>query len=93
MGKLRSLLDRMRRGAVFFLDLLNRKNSPSEVRELGEFLLDGLQPLVPLAVSDLRLGFVAALTPVPVVQFLKVRDLGTESRNLFAKHCQVIHNN
>jgi len=45
---------------------------------------------MPLAVSNLSLYFVAALTPrtsILGVQISKVRDLGAETPNLFAKHC------
>jgi len=46
---------------------------------------------MPLAVSDLSLGFISALTAVLLVQFLKLCDLSAEIPNLFAKHCQVVH--
>jgi hypothetical protein len=41
---------------------------------------------MPLAVSDLSLGFVVALTPVLIVQLLKVCDFVAETRDLVAKH-------
>jgi hypothetical protein len=80
--------------AVLFFPLFDRQNSSAKVSELGEFLLDGLQPFMPLAVSDLSLCFI--LTPTPrkpilIVQLLKVCDLVAETPDLFAKDFEVIH--
>jgi hypothetical protein len=61
----------------------------AEVSELGEFLLDRLEPFMPLAVSDLSLCFISGptpSTPILVVQLLKVCDLVAETPDLFAKH-------
>jgi hypothetical protein len=46
---------------------------------------------MPLAMSDLLGGLVAACTAILVIQLLKLSDLGTESRNLFPKDYEVIH--
>jgi hypothetical protein len=54
---------------------------------LGEFPLDGLKSFMPLAVSDLSSCFVVALTPILIVQFLKLCDLGAEAPNFFTKDC------
>ena len=53
---------------------------------LGKFLLNGLQPLMPLAVSDLGLRRRWLLKPVFLVQPLNLADLGTETRYLFPKN-------
>jgi hypothetical protein len=42
---------------------------------------------MPLAVSDLSLCFVVALTPILLIQLLKLNDLGAETPDLFAKDC------
>ena len=81
----------MQAGTLFFLDLFHGTNASAEISELTEFLLDRLQTFMPLAVRNLSLRFVSAVTPVLGVQHLEVRDLLTEPRNLFAKNCQVIH--
>jgi hypothetical protein len=60
---LQNLLDAMQSGAVLCFPLFDRENSWAKVNELDQFLLDFLQPFVPLAVSDLSLGSIAALTP------------------------------
>jgi hypothetical protein len=91
MKRLGSLFDEMQPGPVLFFHLFDRADSPAQVSKLDEFLLDGLQSLMPLAVSDLSLGFVAAFPPVLLVQLLKLRDLGSEKRDLVAKHFQMIH--
>ena len=67
--------------------LFHRENSSAKVSELGEFLLDCLKSFMPLAVSHLSLWFVVALTPIPIVQSLKVCDLSAETLNFFTKDC------
>jgi hypothetical protein len=81
----------MQPGTVLFFPLLDGEHPSAKAGELGKFLLDRLQPFVSLAVRDLSRGFVATLTPVLLVQFLKVSDLGPEPPNLVAKHCQMVH--
>lgn len=54
-------------GAVLFLHLFHGAHAAAEVGELGKFLLDGLEPFMPLAVSDLSLRFVPALTAILLV--------------------------
>ena len=77
----------MQTGEVLSFPLFHRENSSAKVSELAEFLLDGLEPFMPLAVSDLSLCFVVALTPILIVQSLKVCDLGAETPNFFTKDC------
>jgi hypothetical protein len=76
---------------VLFLPLFHRKNPSSKVSQSGEFMPNFFQSLMPLAVSDLSLCFMVGLTPIVVVQFLKVCDLGAEVCNLVAKNCEMIH--
>lgn len=77
----------MQTGEVLSFPLFHRENSSAKVSELAEFLLDGLEPFMPLAVSDLSLCFVVALTPILIVQFLKVCDFGAETPDFFTKNC------
>jgi hypothetical protein len=58
---------------------------------LDEFLLDCLQPFLPLAVSDLNLRAIPALEPMLLVQFLNLSNLHPETPNLFPKNFEVIH--
>ena len=81
----------MKPGSMLFFPLFDGENSSSQASELDQLLLNFLQPFKPLAVGDLRLSFVASLTPILDVQFLKLCDLVAETGDLFAKHCQVIH--
>lgn len=79
---------------MLLFPLFDRENSLAKASQLDQFLLDRLQPFKPLAVSYLSLGFVAVMTPrasILLIQLLKLGDLGAETSNLFAKHCQVIH--
>jgi hypothetical protein len=84
---LRSLLDEMQPGAVLLFHLFHRVNSSAKSSELGEFVLDCLQPFLPLAMSNLSLCFVSAFTPILVIQLLKMSDLDAETPNLFPEHC------
>ena len=69
---------------MLFLHLLNRTESSAKTSDLGEFLLDFLQPILPLAVSKVGLRVGSGLTAILLVQFLKLHDLNTQSSNLFA---------
>ena len=77
----------MQTGEVLSFPLFHRENSSAKVSELAEFLLDGLEPFMPLAVSDLSFCSVVALTPILIVQSLKVCDLSAETLNFFTKDC------
>jgi hypothetical protein len=72
---------------VFGFPLFDRENPSTKASELDQFLLDFLQPFLPLAVGDLSLCFVASVTPILVIQLLKVCDLVAEMPDLFAKNC------
>ena len=78
---------------MLFLHLLKRKNSSTKTSNLGELLLDLLQPLVPLAVGKLRLCVLPGFASIQLVQFLKLCDFGAENSNLVAKDFDVIHIN
>jgi hypothetical protein len=77
--------------AVLFFHLLDRKNPASKVLDLRQFLLNGLQPFMPLAMSDLGLGVVSASKPVFLIQAMKLSDLVAETSNLIPKNFQMIH--
>ena len=68
---------------MLFLHLFNRTKSSAKTSDLGEFLLDFKQPLLPLAVGKVGLRVRSGLTAILLVQFLKLHDLSTESSNLF----------
>ena len=72
---LRNLLDEMQQGAVFFRHLF----FTAQGSELGKFLLDCLQPFMPLAVSALRLASIPVLTSVGLIQLLNVSDLRSQT--------------
>jgi hypothetical protein len=69
---------------MLFLHLLNRTESSAKTSDLGEFLLDFKQSLLPLAVSKVGLHVGLGLTTITLVQFLKLHNLNTQSGNLFA---------
>jgi len=78
-------------GAVLFFHFFDRKNSAPKTSDLGEFLLDFLQPFLPPAVSNFSFPAIAALKAKLLVQCLDFSDLGTETPNLFSKNLEVIH--
>jgi hypothetical protein len=89
--ELGSLLGGMQTVAVLLFDLCDRANASAKVGNLGQLLLDCLQPFMPLAMGNVGLCVTSALTPIFMIQFLKVSDLLTETANLFPKDCQMIH--
>jgi len=48
----------MQTGTVGFFHLLDQMNPATKVADMGKFLLNFLQPFMPLAVSHLSLGFI-----------------------------------
>jgi hypothetical protein len=88
---LRSPLDEMRSGAVLFLHLFYGLNLPGEAREFGKFLLDRLQPFMPLAVRDFSVSVVPVSTPIQLVQLLDVSDLRSETPNSLPQDFKLVH--
>jgi hypothetical protein len=77
----------MQARTVLFFPLFDGENSPAKPRQLYEFLLNCLKPFLPLAVSDMSLCVVVALTPILFIRFFELSDLVAETADLFAKHC------
>ncbi len=76
---------------MLFLHLFYRANSPAKVGQLAEFLLNCLQPLVPLAVSNLSLDVISARTSILIVRLLNLSDLRAETSDFFTKDSKMIH--
>jgi hypothetical protein len=76
---------------VLFLHLFGGTHAPAEIGELGKFLLDFLESLLPLAVRKLRLGVLPAFPPVLFIQFLELFDFGAEKSDFVAKDLEMIH--
>ena len=74
------------------LHLFDRKNSPAKTGNFRQFLLDGFQPLMPLAMRNLSLRIISTAASILLVQLLELCDLGAESGDFFAKHFKVVHN-
>ena len=53
----------MQPGTVLFLHLFGRNNSAAKVCQLHQLLLDCLQPLIPLSVSDLSCCSIPTVVP------------------------------
>ena len=69
-----------------FLHLFCKNNSAAKVRDLHKLVLDRLQPLTPLSVSELRSCSIPAVSPKLLIQHLYVSDLHSETPNLVPKH-------
>ena len=76
-----------------FLHLFDGTNSPAKVGNFYQFLLDGFQPLMSLAIRNLSLRIISAAPSILFILLLQLCDFGTESGNFFAKHFEVVHNN
>ena len=64
------------------------KNPSATVSKFRQFPPDCFYSFMPLAVSHLSIRFMVGVTQITVVQFLKVSDLGAETPNSFARHCE-----
>jgi len=53
----------MQPGAVLFLHLFRRNDPAAKVCELNQFMLDCLQPFIPLSVSDLNICSIPTVKP------------------------------
>jgi hypothetical protein len=76
----------MQPGAMLFLYWLGQNNSAAKACELPKLVLNSLQPLTPLSVSDLKTCSVPAVPPKLAVQFLNVSDLLSETPDLVPKN-------
>lgn len=81
----------MQSGAMFLFHLFHRKNLAAKTGELGKFLLNRLQPFMPLTVSELGFRFIPLSEPILMVHLLNVSDLCTKTAYLFPKNIEVIH--
>ena len=68
---------------MLFLHLFYGKNLAAKAGELRKFLLDRLQPFLPLPVRDLSSRLISVVTPIPFVQLVNLGNLHPEPPNLF----------
>jgi hypothetical protein len=73
-------------GLGLFIDLFRQNNSTAKVCELHKLMLNFLQPLTPLSMSELNTCFVPAVTPILLIRLLNVSDLHPETPNLVPKN-------
>jgi hypothetical protein len=76
---------------MLFFHLFYRMNSAAKICELRKFMLNGLQPFMPLVVSALSLWSISAPKPKLLIQLLNVSDLRSETPNLVPKNPYMIH--
>ena len=75
------MLDQLQPGAVLFSSLVDRDHRPAQRSQTTQFLLDILQPLMPLPVRNLVCRPIPRLPPVLLVQLVDFRDLGPQTPN------------
>jgi hypothetical protein len=73
-------------GAMLSPQFLCRNNTASKVCELHKLMLNSLEPLTPLSVSDLIICSIPAVTPKLLIQLLNVSDLQSETSDLVPKN-------
>jgi len=88
---LRNLFCDVQSRAVLVFHLFDRKNLATQACELGKFLLNCLQPFLPLLLSEPGLCSITISSPILFVRPLNVSDLITETPYLFPKNLKVIH--
>jgi hypothetical protein len=76
---------------VLFLHLFDGPNLPPKACELEKFVLDSLQPFLPLAMRDVSIRLISDLTPILLVQLVNLSNLHPETPDLFPKNFKVIH--
>jgi hypothetical protein len=78
---------------MFLHPLFHRQNLVAELGELVQFLLNLLQALMPLAVSNLCLCRIPASHAVLPIQFLNIGNFDPEPADLVAENFEMIHGN
>jgi len=68
--------------AVFFTPLVYRHHGPSQRCQLAQFLLDILEPFVPLTMGYLVHGAIALLTPVLLILLVNFGDFRSKTHDL-----------
>jgi hypothetical protein len=81
----------MQPGTMLFLHLLNRKSFATELGELHKFILNLLEPFLPLAVGDVGFCTVPAAKSILFVQLMNFGDFRPQTRNLFPKCFNMVH--
>ncbi len=72
--------------AGLFFQFFCGNNSAAKVCELHKLMLNSLQPVTPLSVSDLNTCSIPAVTPKLPIQLLNTSDLHPETPNLVPKN-------
>lgn len=76
----------MQTGTGLFSSLIYRNNGAAKRRQPGQFLLDILEPFMPLPVSDLVHGCVALFKPILLVQLMNLSDLLPQTPDLYLEN-------
>jgi len=85
------VLDQLQAGTVLFPYLIDRHNGAAQRRQPAQFLLDVLEPFMPLPVSHHVHGSIGFAQPVLLVQFVDLGNLRTQIPDFFLEHFQMTH--
>ncbi len=77
----------MQAGAVLFAYLIYGHHGAAQPSQTAEFLLDFLEPFMPLPVSHLVRGSMVLLLPILLVQLMDLSDLRPQAHDFFPKDC------
>lgn len=80
------ILDLLQADVVLFPYLTDRHHGSAEGGQTTEFLLDFLEPFMPLPVRDLVRGSIALSLPILLVQLMDFSNLSPQAHNLFLKN-------
>jgi hypothetical protein len=76
---------------MLLFHLFDGPNLPAQTCDLRKFLLDSLQPFLPLAVRHLSMRLVSSPTPILLVQHSNFSNLFPQTRDLVPQNFEVIH--
>lgn len=75
----------MQASAGLLAYLIHGHNGAAQRSHTPEFLLDFLQPFMPLPVSNLVRGCITLSLPVLLVQFMNLSDFSSQAHDFFLK--------
>ena len=81
----------MQTGPVLFLHLFDRPHFPPQSGKLRKFLLNSLEPLLPVPVRHLSMLLIALVPPIPFVQLVNLGNLHPQTPNFFPQNLKMIH--
>lgn len=86
-----SRFEQLQAGAVLFPYFTYRHNGAAQRRQPTQFLLDVLEPFMPLPVSHHVHGSIGFAQPILLVQLMDLSNLRPQTPDFFLEDSQMIH--